>query len=299
MWGEFLWLRPKGVDMAHAQQQNGTDPPGSGAPGTVPWGQIGTASPDYDIGWRAGGEWRFSECESIFASYTFYSSDAVSTVVPPAIPDGTVGSYVQHPGEDLTFSDGPVQANYDIKFQLGDLACRQVVFCDPCSVWSVFLGARYGHLEQDFLQSEFLSVGGDSISTSTNVKVDAIGPMAGVDYEHLIGRSRFSFYGRALVAALNGEFKSRYRTLNVTTEEQMALSLWNDNRIIPMLDYELGVAWTGPNRHIRLAAGYLGSHWFNVVTTPVEVNAVKADNYVNVDDTISFDGLTAHAEFRW
>jgi hypothetical protein len=302
VWGEFLWLHPTGVDMAHAQQQNGTDPPGMGAAGTVPWGEIGTVDPDYDIGWRIGGEYRFAEYESIFASYLFFSSDSVSSVIPPVIPggDGAVGSLVHHPGAELTSSDGPVDASYDIKFQLGDLACRQVVFCDPCSVLSVFLGARYGHFEQDFVQDGIFSGGNaGAINTTTNIKVDAIGPMAGIDGEHLIGKTRFSFYGRALVAALSGEFKSQYRMFNTTTDEQLALSTWNDDRIIPMLDYELGVAWTGPNRHVRLSAGYLASHWFNIVSTPVEVDAVQHDNYVNVGDSIGFDGLAAHAEFRW
>jgi len=41
------------------------------------------------------------------------------------------------------------------------------------------------------------------------------------------------------------------------------------------------------------------SHWFNIVSTPVFVDAVQADNYVDVDDTISFDGLVGRAEVRW
>lgn len=288
--------------MAHAQQQNGTDPPGMGAAGTVPWGEIGTLDPDYDIGWRAGGEVRFDECQSVFASYTFFTSNAVSTVIPPTIPGGggAVGSLVHHPGAELTSSDGPVTASYDIDFQLGDIAYRQILDCDPTSVFSAFLGARYGTLDQDFAQNGIFSGGNaGAINTYTSIDFDGIGPMAGFDAEHQLGHTRFSAYGHALVAALSGEFKSRYTMYNGTTEEQLALATWNDDRIVPMLDYELGVAWTGPNRHIRLAAGYMASHWFNIVSTPVFVDAVQADNYVNVSDTISFDGLVGHAEFRW
>jgi hypothetical protein len=74
---------------------------------------------------------------------------------------------------------------------------------------------------------------------------------------------------------------------------------WDDDRIVPMLDYELGVAWTNPQGNLRLSAGYMMSHWFNIVSTPVFVEAVQSDSYVNVNDTISFDGLVGRAELHW
>jgi Legionella pneumophila major outer membrane protein precursor len=297
VFGEVLWLHPTGVDMAHAQQQNGI-----GGAGTVPWGQIGTADPDYDLGYRLGGEIRLGMCESVFGSYTFFTSNAKSTVIPPVIPGGggAVGSLVQHPGADLTASDGPVNANYDIDFQLGDIAYRQILSSDPRQVVSFFLGGRFGHLDQDFRQTGVFAGGdGGTINTKTNIDIDAAGPMIGLDAEHQIGCSRFSVYGRGLVAALTGQFDSHYTMYNATTDELLAESVWKDDRIIPMLDYELGVAWTGPNRHFRLAAGYMASYWFNIVSTPTFVDAVQADNYVNVSDTLSFDGLVGHVEFRW
>ncbi len=58
-----------------------------------------------------------------------------------------------------------------------------------------------------------------------------------------------------------------------------------------MIDYELGLAWTGPQGHLHLAAGYMVNHWFNAVTTPVFIDAVQANNYTDLGDTISFTGL--------
>jgi hypothetical protein len=84
---------------------------------------------------------------------------------------------------------------------------------------------------------------------------------------------------------------------NTTTDVLLAESMWNDDRIVPMLDYEFGIAWTSPQGHLRFAAGYMGSHWFNAVSTAAFVDAVQADNYVNVDDTISFDGLVGRIEW--
>src|SRR5205085_810070 len=65
VWGEALWLHPTGVDMAHAQQQNGI-----GGAGTVPFGEIGVADPDFELGYRIGGEWRFDPKESVFGDYS-------------------------------------------------------------------------------------------------------------------------------------------------------------------------------------------------------------------------------------
>ena len=86
---------------------------------------------------------------------------------------------------------------------------------------------------------------------------------------------------------------------NDTTDQTLAQSIWSDDRIVPMLEYELGVMWTGPQNHCRIALGYMASYWFNIVSTPVWVDAVQADNYVNVSDTIAFDGAVGRVEFRW
>jgi hypothetical protein len=297
VFAEVLWLHPTGGDMAHAQQQNGI-----GGAGTVPWGQIGAADPGYNLGYRIGGEARLGACESVFASYTWYTSSAISNVFPPNIPggDGSVGSLVQHPGAELTASDGPVRANYDVDFQLGDLAYRRILASSPTYVYSIFGGARYGHLDQDFTQTGIFGGGNaGAINTTSDIKVDAAGLMVGADAEHQIGCTRFSFYGRGLVAALSGQFSSHYTSYNNTTDELLAESIWKDDRIVPMLDYELGIAWTGPNRHFRLALGYYTTHWFNVVTTASFVDAVQADNYVAVGETLSFSGPVGHVEFRW
>jgi hypothetical protein len=297
VFGDVLWLQPTGVDMAHAQQQDGI-----GGAGTVPFGTIGVVDPGYDIGFRVGGELQFDPCAAIFLQYAFFDESAENTLEPPVIPGGggAVGSLVHHPGAAVTGSVGPVTGEYDIEFQLGDAAYRQYLIIDNCRKVSVFGGGRFGHLEQDFLQTGVFAGGqGGQIDTSTNIDFTGGGPMAGIDAERRIDQSGFSVYGRALVAALTGNFDSTYRMFNSTTGTLLAQADWEEDRIVPMLDYELGIAWTGPQGHLRLAVGYMASHWFNAVTTPVFVDAVQADNYTDVSDTVSFDGLVGHVEFRW
>jgi hypothetical protein len=297
VWGEALWLHPTGVDMAHAQQQNGI-----GGAGTVPFGEIGVADPDFKLGYRVGGEWRFDPKESIFGDYSWLNTSSSSHVVAPDIPGGggAVGSLVQHPGAAITASAGPVDAGYDIDFKLAQVACRYFLACSRCGEVSVFGGGRWAELDQDFNQTGLFG-GGQAgvINTSTSIRFDGGGPLIGLAGERLIGQTRFSAYGHTSAAAIEGQFKSRYTMNNATTVTKLAEADWNDDRIVPMFDYELGVAWTSPNGHVRLAVGYMATHWFNIVSTPTFVDAVQNNNYVNVSDTVSFDGAVGHAEFRW
>ncbi len=297
IWGEALWLHPTGVDMAHAQQQNGL-----GGAGTVPFGNIGVVDPGYELGFRAGAEVRFSPKGAIFGQYTWFTSSASDSLGAPTIPGGggAVGSLVHHPGASLTASAGPVDATYDIDFQLADLAYRYFVSCSRTGEVSVFAGGRFGKLKQDFGQfGNFGGGAGGDIDTTTSIDFTGGGPIAGIAAEHLIDSSRFSVYGKGLVAALTGTFDSHYQMFNDSTDTTLAISNWSDDRIVPMLEYELGIKWTGPQNHWRVALGYMASYWFNIVSTPVWADAVQADNYVNVSDTIAFDGAVGRVEFRW
>ncbi len=296
-WGEFLYLQASGADMAHAQQQNGT-----GGAGTVPFGIIGTVDPDYSPAARIGFNWAIDRCSSIAGSYTYYESDAVQSTVPPAIGGGagTVGSLVHHPAATIIGSNGPVQGFYDINYQMIDIDYRKLFrgCCDHWINWSV--GARYGHLEQDFLQvGNFAGGAAGAINTATTIDFDGGGLKFGLDGEKLIGCHGFSGYGRAAVAPMIGQFRSRYRMRNTTTQVDLAIAEWNDDRFVTNLEYEFGLRWTNKSGRLRLAGGYMAQFWYNAITTPGLVDAVQANNYSDVGDTISFDGFVGRVEVVW
>jgi hypothetical protein len=297
VFGEAMWIHPTGVDMAHAQQQNGI-----GGAGTVPFGEIGVLDPSYDIGFRVGGEVEFTPCSAVFVQYGFYENTTTSSLEAPDIPGGggAVGSFVQHPGAAITASAGPVDAMYDIEFQIADAAYRQILVRDQLRKISVFAGGRFAQLDQFFVQEGVFSGGQFGvIDTSSMIEFSGGGPMAGIDADRRIGAGNFSVYGRALVAAITGVFENHYRMENRTTDTLLAESTWDDDRIVPMLDYELGLAWTDPQGHLRLSIGYMASHWFNVVTTPELIDAVQDDNYVDLGDTISFDGAVGRVQWTF
>ncbi|WP_425395189.1 Lpg1974 family pore-forming outer membrane protein [Aeoliella sp.] len=298
VWGSFLYLHATGADMHHAQQQNGT-----GGAGTTPFGLIGVADPDHEPGFRFGGQVACDMCSSVAVNYTFFESSAIDSLdIPPGVGGGlgTVGSLVHHPQTAVTSSAGPVDAQYDLKMQLLDADYRRLFRASNCGWMNYSIGARYGRLEQDFRQlGTFAGSSGGVIDTTTQIDFDGTGLRVGLDGERLLGHGRFSGYGNLSLSALVGSFRGDYREHNATSVSDLAIVRWEDDRVSPMLEYEVGLAWTSCTGHCRAKLGYTAIHWFNVVTTPEFVDAVQADNYVDIGDTLSFSGLTSSVEWRY
>ena len=105
----------------------------------------------------------------------------------------------------------------------------------------------------------------------------------------------------ALAQTENGRLLVRcnYQMIDTPAVAKLATADWQDDRFVPIVEYEFGIAWTNCCNTWRLSTGYTAAFWFNAVTTREFVNAVRTNNYVDVGDTISFDGLTARAEYMW
>jgi len=294
--GDFLYLQVTDVDVAHAQQQNGI-----GGAGTVPFGDIGTIGQDFSPGFRVGGSVACGPCSGVVMSFTHFESDSSDSVEAPDIPGGggAVGSLVHHPGAALTASAGPVDATYEIDYQLADVMCRSVWRSGCNYAVNYMVGAQFGHLDQDFAQIGIFS-GGQSgaIDTSTSIDFDGGGLKAGIDAERQF-KHGLGAYGRFTAAAMSGRFSSRYTMFNATTDQLLAQANWKDDRVIGQFECELGMSLTSLNNHWKASIGYMFSQWANVVTTPEFIEAVQFDNYVHVGDRIGFDGLVSRVEYRW
>jgi len=294
VFGEFLFLHPTGVDMVHAQQQDGV------GPGALPLGELGVTDFHYEPGVRVGGDMAVGPSTSVAATYTYFESNAHSRLTPPDVPGGAVGSLVHIPDAGILGSTGPVDARSVLDFQLADGEYRARLLQGPSHWINGGVGLRYAHLEQKFSQTGvFAGASPGSILTQSNIDFDGGGPKLALDGGRSIGNSGFSAYGRAGVSPLAGEFRSVYNLRNDTTGDALAHVNWNDDRIMTLLDYELGLAWTSPRRRWRFSAGYTQSFWFNAVTTAEFIDAVQASQYTDVSDTIMFDGLTARVEHLW
>lgn len=296
VYAEHLYLQMSDGDVTHAQQQNGI-----GGAGTVPFGEIGSLGQDFNQGFRVGASVACGVRSSVGVSFTHFETDSASRLDAPSIVGGggAVGSLVHLPGAAITASSGPVNAAYDVSFQLADVMCRTAIIQGPCNNLGVSWGVEAARLEQDFSQSGIFGGGaGGAIDTETAITFDGIGVKFGIDGDHQISRC-FGVYGRLSASALTGRFDADYSMLNSSTDQMLAFANWSDDRVIGRFEYEAGVSASTRNGRWRAATGYMFSYWTNTVTTPDFIDAVQADNYTDLGDTLGFNGLVGRVECRW
>ncbi len=297
---EFLYLRAFGVDMAHGFQQNGV-----GGLGTTPDGRVGTVSPEFEPAYSIGFNLVLDPCEpcsSISGTFTNFTSRSTDTLLAPGGVGGTLESLVLHPNTVTaasTFSE--LDAYYAIDYQTYDIDFHHLLWgCDDHAI-NLLIGARYAHLKQLFEQDGAFAGATGSEQTNTNILFDGGGLRVGLDGNWRFGNRGFSFYGKGALNMLFGEFRSNYTQLNTTTTVVEANSFMDDDRVMPVLEYELGLSWTSCNGRLMLSTGYYTAFWFNAVTTPDYIQSVQNGNFVEHggSDTITFTGFTSKVEYRF
>jgi hypothetical protein len=289
--GEFLYLKPTEVGVVHAQQQF--------VPG-VPFGQIASTDFDYEPGVRIGGDLAVSPHSSIAASYTYFESDASSSIGPPTVNGvtGSVGSLVQAPDLGILGATSNVTARSEFDFQLADLEFRTRLRQGERYWINGGVGLRYGQLEQSFEQTGVFAVVGE-IDTNSTVDFNGGGVKLALDGGRNIGSRGFSIYGRTSLSPLAGSYRSTYSMFNDDLDATLVQANWKEDRITTLLDYEFGLAWVGPRGRWRFSAGYTQAFWFNAVTTAEYIDAVQTSDYNGMSDTIMLNGLTARVEHLW
>lgn len=294
VFGEYLYLRPSGDDLAHAQQQDGT-----GGAGTTPAGTIGTMDYDYQSAYRVGAGCSLDGCSSIGVRYTMVDASTTSAIDPPVIGGGAgaVGSLVHHPQAVLTGSAGPVTATGGVEYELGEVVFEDVLKQNCWGRLGYSVGAVYADIHQDFHQNGLFGPTFD-ISTRSDISFTGGGLKAGLNGERCLGKG-LSVYGKLSAAAISGSFESRYDMRNEVGDNRLANAQWDENRVIGLIEYELGLSACVGRGGCRVSVGYLVQHWTNMVTHSEFIDAVQADNYTNVNDTLTFDGLTARVEGRF
>jgi len=290
--GEALYLRPRDAEVAYAVPFNGP----AAQPPAVPIqiGPLGMVDPDYDVGFRVGYETVFNDCTSIGVTYTRFETDTRSAIATQA--PFVVRSMVSHPSTFGATSDGlQASARYDLDFALVDADVRGVIACGPCYLINWVGGARYATSEHQF-SSQFAVNGRETVLT--NIQFDGAGLRVGLEGERHARKGGWMVYGKGAASFTAGEFRAFYGQ-GQAFDASVVATRWKAGRIVSMLDLELGAGWTSPNGCLRLTAGYMVSAWYNVVMTDEFIHAVQTNNFIDLGDTITFDGLVVRAEYRF
>ncbi len=290
--GEFLLLRPGSTDLTYAVEQTDPDPNDAS-----PTGPMGIVAIDSQPGFRVGLTHAASECSSLVASYTWWEGDAESQLSATGI--NVLDSTVFHPSV-ATSGGASLQAaaRQRIRFQMADIGYRHLWRASETTAVNWIGGLRYGNLSQTLGVDQTVQAADGLTSLRTDVDFDGFGLTGGLDFERYSPRSGLSIYGRTLASLLAGEWDASYRQTNQLGGGVIA-NRYEDFRVTPVLEAELGLAWTSPQDRCRLHAGMQISGWYDSISTRSYVDGVRNGTLTGVGETITFSGLTTGMEWRF
>jgi hypothetical protein len=293
VFGEFIYWQPRNADVPFGVPQNGI-----GVPGSTPIAPVAVADPGFSPGFRAGAFFALGPESRVIGTYTWFRS-STDTTVETAAPN-VLNPLVLFPGTfNAGFASQQATANYDINLQMIDIDYQTVAECCNMYWWGYSGGARYARLVQDFSATFPFAPPDGPTSLTTTSTFQGVGPRAGLEGERMIFPSiGLRAYGKTSASFLVGKFNSTYQQVNQFGGTEVNTSLKQD-RIVPILDFELGLAWLSPRERVRISGGYLVSAWFNMITTPGWISAVQNGSFQPGSDTLTFDGLTARGEVRF
>ncbi|MBL9122241.1 MAG: hypothetical protein JNG90_01325 [Planctomycetaceae bacterium] len=292
IWGEYLYLRPRNAEVPYAVPIDGPVAPviGNG----IQNGPTATVNPGYQSAFAVGGSWALSDFNSIRLRYAHFdqlTSDAAS-ISPPDV----LRALVTHPlGTNAATDTLDASASLNLRYNIADLVYAGVWWGGDNFVVNYFGGGRYLNFQQDF-NALFSTIG--TTPVDANITFDGGGIQLGLDAERRSCRTGLLVYGRASSSFVVGQFNASYRQADATGVA-IAANSFEAGRIVPMLDLELGIGWAGPGGRWRFTAGYVVNAWFNTISTNDYIQAVQANNFNGMSNTITFDGLTVRGTLQF
>jgi hypothetical protein len=301
VFGEYLYLHPRDSEIALAVPGQGPVIVGGNPAAAVPQGGLVLLDPDYSQGYRAGVFLPLEECSTLQLTYTMYESDTVNSrelTADEQLANIVLFPLLMHPLTMLPNNETNVRADgrLDIDLEMIDADTRLLLWGNGRFSVTGFAGARWADLTQDLVANYTINLG-TVVQASTSF--EGIGPRLGLDGYGTVGCWGFGYYARSEMNFLFGAVKGDYRQFQVNNPDNPQIFTdWKVSRIAPVYELELGVQWMGPRKRLRLSAGYLMSVWFNIIKPEDVVDGVQQNQFDDLSDSMTFDGLTARVEFK-
>jgi hypothetical protein len=289
---DYIFWSVHGVDVPYAQPFLGVDPATA-----VPRGQVFTVSPTFTSGMRFGAGAGIDDCSWVVGTVNYFRTGNNSTAEAPA--GFVLRSLLAFPNTVNAAGDSlKADADYHITLVTADIDYKHAIINNDTLILSWLAGARYTHLDQH-LFANYVITGLTTIESRVNF--DGGGPRAGLDARYRICGGFFG-YGTGVADLIAGKFTGQSTERNIFTG-LVGNSLVNENRVLPILELELGFGWQSANGRLRISGGYYVGTWFNTLTVPSLVAGIQGTNFTtngnNFRDTVMFDGLVGRVEFRY
>jgi hypothetical protein len=298
VYGEFLYIRPGNDKVAYAVPINGAIVPPSGAP-PVQVGMEAVADVSFSPGYRIGGSCLLDECASVGLMYTGFDSSTHGSVDIANTPY-VLRSLVDHPGTvsaPTNFLDAAARLSVD--FKLADIEYRRLLAHGECYSLNYLLGLRYGNLHQSFASTFANSTTRETVDTRNDF--DGLGLRFGLEGERYAPCCGWMVYSKGYASFLGGVSTNRYTQAD-NFRGTVVNTGWNEDRVVSMLDAEIGIGWTNCNGRVRFTTGYMVSAWMNTINSDDFIRSIQrnsSSNSPNLASVMTFDGVTTRLEFRF
>jgi len=290
LFGEFLYLNARDADVAY-----GVEVDSAVAAGATPIqvGRIGVVDPDYQPGFRFGANFCLDECSTLSVSYTMWEAGTFDSVTAGA--GNAIQSLVVHPTSLVVNSTGvTATAQYDLSMELVDAEYRQLISHDCYHAVNVVAGVRYAGFEQQLLAQTPIN---GNRWVSTDIDFHGVGLKLGLEGERTV-RNRGFIYSKLHGSLLAGKHSATFDERDAF-DASVVDTEWEAERIVSVIDFEVGVGWTSKCDNWKFNLGYIYSAWHGMVKTDEWITGVQTNNFDNLRDVMTFDGLTAKIEGRF
>jgi len=298
--GDYLYLRARDAEVVYAVEANSNLPPNNLPP--IQTSPLAVLDQDPSSGFRVGFGVCIDPCSEFVSSFTHFES-ATNHRITTTVPGRQIEPMVIHPATESAVT-GTVEAagRHDIDFDFIDLDYRRIWL--ESELWQIdcLFGVRWGRLEQNFSArfTDALLQPINETEVVTDIDFSGTGIRFGFDAERDVRcRLPMTLYVKGWASILAGEFDAVYQQ---TIQNNAALGVntgWKAGRIVPTFDLELGAGFYSPSGCFRATAGYVFSVWNNVVKTEDLIHAVQTNDFRDMNDSMTFDGLVARAEIRF
>lgn len=292
-YASFIYMRPRDAQIAYAVPIDG---PIAQAPAANPIqiAGVGVVEPEFEPAFNVGFNLALNSMSSLDINYTMFESSTMDQIETSA--PNVMRSIVSHPSSTSTATDFlTASANLDIDYDVLDLTFRHLFVGGRVFAVNYFLGARYGTLDQQF-RAHFVDNGTEDVQTT--IDFEGAGLRFGLDAERHACRSRLRYYAKASASFIAGRFRTNYFQ-GTSFDPTIVDTNWEAGRVVPILDFEIGAGWRSANDRLRLSAGYMVSSWYNMVKTDDFIWAVQQNNFLEMHESITFDGLVGRVEYRF
>jgi hypothetical protein len=138
-------------------------------------------------------------------------------------------------------------------------------------------------------------------NVDTQIGFEGGGIRLGLDGERRACGSGWMIYGNGAASFVGGVFHADYQQHD-NFLGTVANTGWKEDRIISILDLELGIGWVSPCGRFRFTGGYMISAWLNVLGTGDFIQAVQnntSSRSTDLTNAMTFDGLVTRVEYRF